>query len=134
MAGGQGRSHDGKMLVAGAVECVEGGRAGRIRLAVIADFTGGDAERRRRGEHRGLIDDPRRRLLVLSRHEGRKHVPKPVRSDGGARAAAADPPGFLEPEAARARRLPRLPPSALPSLPRRVHLPMKPTAALPFRL
>ena len=35
-AGGRGRSHDGKMLVAGAVE-IEGRAPGRIRLAAIAD-------------------------------------------------------------------------------------------------
>ena len=39
VAGGQGRSHEGKMLIAGAVEYIEGGKAGRIRLAVIPDFT-----------------------------------------------------------------------------------------------
>lgn len=39
VAGGQGRSHDGKLLVVGAVECKESGKAGRIRLAVIPDFT-----------------------------------------------------------------------------------------------
>ena len=37
-AGGQGRSHQGKMLVAGAVE-TGGGGPGRIRLAVLADFS-----------------------------------------------------------------------------------------------
>src|SRR5512133_469262 len=35
--GGQGRSHDGKMLVAGAVEIV-GNRPGRVRLASIKDY------------------------------------------------------------------------------------------------
>ncbi|HXZ17356.1 MAG TPA: IS1595 family transposase [Roseiarcus sp.] len=39
VAGGAGRSHDGKLLVVGAVECKDGGRPGRIRLAVIPDFT-----------------------------------------------------------------------------------------------
>ena len=38
VAGGQGRSHEGKMLIAGAVECIEGGKAGRVRLSVILDF------------------------------------------------------------------------------------------------
>ena len=38
-AGGQGRSHRGKMLVAGAVEIVDGG-PGRIRLQAISDFSG----------------------------------------------------------------------------------------------
>ena len=37
-AGGQGRSADGKMLIAGAVE-VHDGEPGRVRLAPIADFS-----------------------------------------------------------------------------------------------
>jgi predicted RNA-binding Zn-ribbon protein involved in translation (DUF1610 family)/transposase-like protein len=41
-AGGQGRSHDGKMLVAGAVEIKSGEKQkltlGRVRLAVIPDY------------------------------------------------------------------------------------------------
>ena len=37
-AGGQGRSRQGKMLVAGGVE-VHGGGPGRVRLATIADFS-----------------------------------------------------------------------------------------------
>lgn len=37
--GGQGRSHVGKLLVAGAVELTDEGRAGRIRLAQIEDFS-----------------------------------------------------------------------------------------------
>ena len=37
-AGGTGRSHQGKMLVAGAVESGPGG-PGRVRLAAIADFS-----------------------------------------------------------------------------------------------
>ena len=42
-AGGQGRSHEGKLLLAGAVEITQHGKAkpklGRIRLASIADFS-----------------------------------------------------------------------------------------------
>ncbi|MFQ5347455.1 MAG: IS1595 family transposase [Rhodothalassiaceae bacterium] len=37
-AGGSGRSHDGKLLVAGAVE-VRDGKPGRLRLAAITDFS-----------------------------------------------------------------------------------------------
>jgi hypothetical protein len=40
VAAGVGRSHDGKLLVAGAVESKEDGRPGRIRLSVISDFSG----------------------------------------------------------------------------------------------
>jgi len=39
IAGGQGRSHIGKMLVIGAVELIDGGKPGRIRLEPLADFT-----------------------------------------------------------------------------------------------
>ncbi len=39
-AGGRGRSHDGKILVAGAVECRPDGSPGRIRLQAISDFSG----------------------------------------------------------------------------------------------
>ena len=35
VAAGVGRSHDGKLLVAGAVECRGGSRPGRIRLSAI---------------------------------------------------------------------------------------------------
>lgn len=40
VAGGGGRSHDGKILVAGAVECHPDGSPGRIRLQAITDFSG----------------------------------------------------------------------------------------------
>src|SRR5207344_1868977 len=36
-AGGQGRSHDGKMLIAGAIE-VNDGKPGRLRLAALDDY------------------------------------------------------------------------------------------------
>lgn len=78
VGGGQGRSHDGKMLIAGAVECVEGGKAGRIRLAVIEDFTAGTLK--------GFVADSTvegSTILTdgLSSYrgiEGRKHLPKTV--------------------------------------------------------
>jgi ISXO2-like transposase domain/Transposase zinc-ribbon domain len=37
--GGAGRRHVGKLLIAGAVELTEDGRAGRIRLTVIEDYS-----------------------------------------------------------------------------------------------
>jgi len=40
VAGGQGRSHDGKILIVGAVESIEGGKGGRIRLSLIGDYCG----------------------------------------------------------------------------------------------
>ncbi len=40
VAGGGGRSYDGKILVAGAVECHLDGSPGRIRLEAIESFFG----------------------------------------------------------------------------------------------
>ncbi|MTJ80161.1 MAG: IS1595 family transposase [Telmatospirillum sp.] len=40
VVGGQGRSHDGKITVIGAVELLEGNKPGRIRLEVIPDYKG----------------------------------------------------------------------------------------------
>ncbi len=40
VAGGQGRNHDGKILIVGAAESIEGGKAGRIRLSLIGDYCG----------------------------------------------------------------------------------------------
>jgi hypothetical protein len=39
VAGGQGRSAEGKILIAAAVETLPGGRAGRIRLTTIKDYS-----------------------------------------------------------------------------------------------
>ena len=38
VGGGGGRSHDGEMLITGAVECVEGRKAERVRPAAFPDF------------------------------------------------------------------------------------------------
>ena len=43
-AGGQGRSADGKMLIAGAVEVHDDG-PGRVRLAPIANFSAAESAR-----------------------------------------------------------------------------------------
>jgi Zn ribbon nucleic-acid-binding protein len=39
VSGGQGRSHDGKILIAGAVECAQNGTMRRVRLSQIVDYT-----------------------------------------------------------------------------------------------
>jgi hypothetical protein len=41
VCGGQGRSHDGKILIAGAVECTKDGKLRRIRLSQIASYAAG---------------------------------------------------------------------------------------------
>ena len=44
-AGGPGRSHDGKLLVVGAVEIGDGNTPGRLRLARIASYGAGELNR-----------------------------------------------------------------------------------------
>jgi hypothetical protein len=134
VAGGAGRSHDGRLLVAGAVECREDGRPGRIRLSVIPDFSGRSLK--------GFVAMATREGATIMTDgfssyqgmEGRKHLPKTV----GVMAAHVllpwDPPRLRQPQAAGARRLSWLPPPPSSGLPRRVRLPLEPTAALPRRL
>lgn len=78
VAGGGGRSHEGKMLIAGAVECVDGGRAGRVRLAVIPDFTATTLKRfvaASTAEGSTVMTDG---FSSYQGMKGRKHMPKTV--------------------------------------------------------
>ena len=75
-AGGQGRSRQGKMLVAGAVEVHDGG-PGRVRLATIADCSAREPARLRRSQRRTRRHRQDRRLERLSRRPGRH--PRPAR-------------------------------------------------------
>lgn len=45
VGGGQGRSAEGKILIAAAVETIPGGKAGRIRLATIKDYSAATLQR-----------------------------------------------------------------------------------------
>jgi transposase-like protein len=45
VAGGQGRSAEGKILIAAAVETLPGGKAGRIRLATIENYSAATLQR-----------------------------------------------------------------------------------------
>lgn len=45
VAGGQGRSAEGKILIAAAVETLPGGRAGRIRLTTIENYSAATLQR-----------------------------------------------------------------------------------------
>src|ERR1700757_2445810 len=45
VAGGQGRSAEGKILIAAAVESLPGGKAGRIRLATIENYSAATLQR-----------------------------------------------------------------------------------------
>lgn len=78
VGGGAGRSHDGKLLVAGAVERKDDGRPGRIRLSVIPDFSA----KMLKGfvaastcEGATILTDAFSSYRAM---EGRKHLPKTV--------------------------------------------------------
>ena len=78
VAGGAGRSHDGKMLVVGTVECKDGGKPGRIRLSVIPDFSarslkGFVADATCRGST--ILTDAFSSYQAM---QGRTHLPKTV--------------------------------------------------------
>jgi len=78
VAGGVGRSHGGKLLVVGAVECKDGGRPGRIRLAVIPDFT---ARTLKGFVATGTVDGSTILTDAFSSYQGmerRMHLPKTV--------------------------------------------------------
>jgi transposase-like protein len=78
VAGGAGRSHDGKILVAGAVERVEGGRAGRIRLNMIDDYSAAtlkDFVAQNTVEGATVLTDG---FSSYQGTKGRKHLPKTV--------------------------------------------------------
>ena len=45
ITGGQGRSAEGKILIAAAVETIPGGKAGRIRLATITNYSAATLQR-----------------------------------------------------------------------------------------
>jgi hypothetical protein len=78
VAGGFGRSHDGKLLVAGAVECKESGKAGRIRLSVVNGFTAGTLHgfvESATVNGSTIITDG---LSSYKGLKGRKHLPKTV--------------------------------------------------------
>ena len=124
--GGQGRSRQGKMRIAGAVELSPEGEPRRIRLAPIGDFSArslhafvaGTSFAGRAGNHRWL-----ERLLRPARPQppaqGRRCNARPSRAD-------LDPSCVLEPEALGARNLPWPAPRPSAPLSRRVRVPMEP--------
>ena len=80
VCGGQGRSHDGKIMIVGAVECVDDGTSRRIRLAQIEDYTGDTLK----GFVENVTDASSTIMTdgLSSYHgmEGRKHIPRVVGS------------------------------------------------------
>src|SRR3954453_2146539 len=122
-----GRSHEGKLLIAGAGE-IRGKGAGRTRLAGVGDrgLLGREPGRLRRrqrgrGQHGG-----ERRLVRLRQAQGRQARPEGGRRRAGPPGPALGAPGVREREAVGLGRLPRPARGAPPGLPRRVRVPVQP--------
>ena len=106
--GGQGRSHDGKMLIVGAIELGDGNIPGRLRLAEISSYGAADLghfveNRRRSRRHR-----ENRRLVRLRL----RSPPIATMSMSSGRPPLTfvlpwNPPNLLQPQRMGARRLPR---------------------------
>ena len=131
--GGQGRSRQGKMRIAGRGRAIAQGEPRRIRLAPIGDFLRAqpsglrcrDLGAGRAGNHRWL-----ERLSWPARPrppaQGRRCNARPSRAD-------LDPSCVLEPEALGARNLPWPAPRPSAPLSRRVRVPLETAAATPQR-
>ena len=108
VCGGQGRSHDGKIMIVGAVECADDGTSRRIRLSQIEDYTGatlkGFVESVTDASSTIMTDG----LLFLSRDEGAQAYSQGCRFHGGAHGVAVDSQGFFQPQDAWSWRLPWL--------------------------
>jgi hypothetical protein len=134
VAGGQGRGHDGKILIVGAVESIEGGKAGRIRLSLIGDYCGKtlkDFIAANTALGSTILTDG------FSSYPGmneRHHTPKVV----GTMAAHVLLPWihrvFSNLKRLGLGRLSRIPQGSHPSLSRRIRLPLEPAASLPLGL
>ena len=78
VAGGHGRSYEGKILIAGAVESIEGGKAGRVRLAAITGYSAAALQsfvKQSTAKASTVLTDG---LSSYQGMEGRKHLPKIV--------------------------------------------------------
>src|SRR6266545_1323698 len=118
--GGHGRSAEGKMLVAGAVEVRDGG-PGRVRLAAISCFSAASlhafiAANVAAGATAKTDGWPAWRRPRSARH----------RPDGRPCRAPLDPSDVLEPQTLGLGRLPWPAPQAPAILPRRIRLPLQP--------
>ena len=134
VGGGQGRSAEGKILIAAAVETLPEGSAGRIRLTTIKNYSAATLQR-------FVAENTADGSIILtdgfSAYPGmrdRKHVPRVV----GAVAAHSLLP-WVHRVFANLKRLalgvlPRLPTQAHSGLSRRVRFPLEPAPALPIGL
>src|SRR4051794_39835560 len=118
-----GRSHEGKLLVAGAVEI-----RGRGPDPARGDrrLLGREPGRVRRRQRRERQHGGERRLVRLRQAQGRQARPEGGRRRAGPPGPALGAPGVREREAVGAGRLPRSTRGAPPGLPRRVRVPVQP--------
>ena len=124
--GGQGRSPQGKMRIAGAVELSPEGEPRRIRLAPIGDFSARSLRAFVAGTSAPgarVITDGWSGYCGLPDHD---HQPKVVGATPRPSRADVDPSCVLEPEALGARNLPWPAPRPSAPLPRRVRVPLEP--------
>ena len=124
--GGQGRSPQGKMRIAGAVELSPEGEPRRIRLAPIGDFSACSLHAFVAGTSAPgarVITDGWSGYGGLSDHD---HAPKIVGATPAHLVLACIHRVFLEPEALGARHLPWPAPPPSAPLPRRVRVPLEP--------
>ena len=120
-----GRSHDGKLLIAGAVE-IRGKGPGRTRLAVIGDYSAaslGGFVAANVAEGSTVVSDG---WSGYAQAQGRQARPEGGRRRAGPPGAALGPPRVREREAVGAGGLPRPARGAPPGLPRRVRVPLQP--------
>ena len=105
--GGQGRSHDGKMLIVGAIELGDGNIPGRLRLAEISSYGAADL-----GHFVETAADPD----AIAKTDGwsgyaavpaDRHNVHVVGKTAAHPRPAVDPPSLLQPQRMGARRLPR---------------------------
>jgi len=78
VSGGQGRSHDGKLLIAGAAECAQNGTIRRIRLSQIANYTANSLKEfiaKVTADGSTIVTDGFSSYCKLA---GRKHIPRTV--------------------------------------------------------
>ena len=105
--GGQGRSHDGKMLIVGAIELGDGNIPGRLRLAEISSYGAADLGHFVRNRRRSRRHRENRRLVRLRCGPRRSPQCPCRREDRRSPRPAVDPPSLLQPQRMGARRLPR---------------------------
>jgi len=127
LTGGGGRSHQGKLLIVGAVEVQDGGAGpGRIRLSAVPDYS---ADSLHAFIARNVAPGATAKTDGWSGYPGApdiSHDPHVVGKNGRPHRPALGAPDLLQPQGLGLGRLPRPAPQAPPILPRRVRLPLQP--------